>query len=66
LFIPAAFPRFVQFPARVVRLPAVPAVVLDGFVQFVICLGNTPLATIVVLGGCPGCSRESQHAEQRS
>jgi hypothetical protein len=57
-FVPAAFPCLVQFVARAVRLPAFPSVVLDGFVQLVIRLGNAPLATIVVFGGCPGCSRE--------
>jgi len=33
-FVPAVFSRFMQFVPRMLRLPAVPAVMLDGFVQF--------------------------------
>jgi hypothetical protein len=62
--IPAAFPRLVQIVARTIGLPAVPAVMLHGFVESVVRLGDTPLASIVALGGCPGCSRECQHAEK--
>jgi hypothetical protein len=47
--IPAAFPRFVQFVARAIRLPAVPAVVLHGFMQFVVRLDDAPLAIAVVI-----------------
>jgi hypothetical protein len=47
--IPAAFPRFVQFVPRAIRLPAVPAVVFHGFMQFVVCLGDAPLAIAVVI-----------------
>src|SRR5207249_4376140 len=61
--IPAAFPCFVQLPPRVIRLPAVPAVVFRGFVEFVVRLGDAALTTIVVLGRCPGCSRKRQHAK---
>jgi hypothetical protein len=50
-FIPAAFPRLVQFVACVIRLPAVPAVMFHGFVQFVICFDNAALATIVAFSG---------------
>jgi len=64
-FSPAAFPRLVQFVPGVVRLSAVPAVMLDGFVEFVVRLGDAALATIVVIGGCPGCSRECQHSQKR-
>ena len=46
---PAAFPRLVQFVPRMIRLPAVPAVVLHGFVEFVVRFGNTALATAVVV-----------------
>ena len=61
--IPAAFPCFVQLPPRVIRLPAVPAVVFRGFVEFVVRLGDAALTTIVVLGRCPWCSRKRQHAK---
>ena len=63
-FVPAAFPRLVQVVARAVRLPAVPAVMLHGFVQPVIGFGNAALATIVTLGRCPGCTLERQHPKQ--
>src|SRR6266849_3582789 len=61
---PAAFPRLVQIVARAVRLPAVPAVMLDGFVESVVGFGDAALAPIVTLGGCPGRSRECQHPKQ--
>ncbi len=61
--IPAALPRFMQLPPRVIRLPAVPAVVFRGFVEFVVRLGDAALTTIVVLGRCPWCSRKRQHAK---
>ena len=37
---PAAFPRLVQIVARAVRLPAVPAVMLHGFVESVVGFGD--------------------------
>ena len=64
--IPAAFPCFVQLPPRVIRLPAIPAVVFRGFVEFVVRLGDAALTTIVVLGRCPGCSSKRQHANKHS
>jgi hypothetical protein len=63
--VPAAFPRFAQFVPRMVRLPAVPAVIFDSFVQPMIRFGDAPLATIIVVGGCPRCSCECQQAEKR-
>ena len=60
--IPAAFPRFTQFVASMFRLGAIPAVMFRGSVELVVRLGDSALATIVVLGGCPGCSCECQHA----
>ncbi len=63
--VPAAFPRFAQFVPRVIRLPAVPAVILHSFVEPVLLLGNPPLALIVVVGRCAGRSRECQCAEER-
>jgi len=55
---PAAFPRLMQFVPCMIRLAAIPAVMFRGFVQPVVRLGDSSLATIVVLGRCPGCSRE--------
>jgi hypothetical protein len=63
--VPAAFPRFAQFVPRMVRLPAVPAVIFDSFVQPVVRLGDAALATIIVIGGCPRRSREGQHSQKR-
>jgi len=61
---PAAFPRLVQIVARAVRLPAVPAVMLHGFVESVVGFGDAALALIVTLGRCPGRTRECQHPKQ--
>jgi len=62
--IPAAFASFMQVAPSIVRLPAVPAVMLHGFVQFVICPGDAPLALVVIFGGSPRRSRECQQAEE--
>ena len=62
--VPAAFPRLVQIVASAVRLPAVPAVMLHGFVQFVIGFGDAALATTVVIGEGAGRSGERQHPQQ--
>jgi hypothetical protein len=64
---PAAFPRLMQFMARMVRLPAVPAMMLDGFMQLVICLGDAPLAPVVVIVAteCARHRTESQHCSKR-
>jgi hypothetical protein len=59
--IPAAFPRFVQFVPRTVRLPAVPAVVFHGFMEFVIHLGDAPLAIAVVVVICPRIRRSGKN-----
>jgi hypothetical protein len=45
--IPAAFTCFAQLLASVIGLPAVAAMMLDSFVQFVIRLRDTALATVV-------------------
>src|SRR5260370_16346809 len=63
--VPAAFPRFAQFVPRMVRLPAVPAVIFDSFVQPMIRFGDAPLATIIVVDGCPRGSREDHHSQER-
>jgi hypothetical protein len=59
--IPAALPRFVQFVPRAIRLPAVPAVVFHGFMQFVVRLGDAPLAIAVVVVVCPRIRRSGKN-----
>jgi hypothetical protein len=60
---PAVFPRFMQIVPRTIGLPAVPAVMLNGFVQLVIRPGDSPLAISVVFRGRPRRSGEGQHTE---
>jgi hypothetical protein len=61
---PAVFARFTQVVARMIGLPAVPAVMLNGFVQLVVRPGDSPLAISVVFCGRPRRSGEGQHAEK--
>jgi len=63
-FVPAAFPRLTQFVPRVIGLAAVPTVMLDGFVQPVICLDDAALATAVVVGAGSGRSGEGDEADK--
>jgi len=56
--VPAVFPRFTQFVAGTIRLLALPTVMLHGFVQFVVRLGDAALATMVVIRKCTGRSGE--------
>src|SRR5215831_11764755 len=63
--VPAAFARFTQFMARMVCLPTVPAMMLDGFVESMIRLHDSPLTTIVI-GVSSRRRRECQQANQRS
>jgi len=63
--VPAAFACFPQLMARMVRLPAVPAVVFDSFVQFVVGLGDAPLTAIVVIGEGTRRRDERQQANER-
>src|SRR5579859_455543 len=65
VLVPAALARFAQFVACVVGLPAVPAVVLCGFVQLMIGLGDAPLAAVVVIGGGARRCHKCQQANQR-
>jgi hypothetical protein len=60
---PAVFSRFMQIVPRMIRLPAVPTVMFNGFVQSVIRPGDSPLAISVVFCGRPRRSGEGQHAE---
>jgi hypothetical protein len=61
---PAPFPRLAQFKASALRLLAVPAVMLHGYVQFAISFVDAALALIVIFGGCLRCTRECQHPQQ--
>ena len=63
-FIPAAFARLVEIVSRTIGLAAAPAVMLHGFVESVVGFGDSALAPIVTLGGCPGCTRECQHPKE--
>jgi hypothetical protein len=63
--IPAAFPRLAQFVPRTIRLLAVPAVVLDGFVQFVIRLSDAALTAGVLIGAGTRRSDKGQQANKR-
>jgi hypothetical protein len=47
--VPAVFPRLTQFVAGTIRLPALPTVMLHGFVEFVVRLGDAALAAMVVI-----------------
>jgi hypothetical protein len=47
--VPAVFPRFTQFVAGTIRLLALPTVMLHGFVEFVVRLGDAALAAMVVI-----------------
>jgi hypothetical protein len=49
-FAPAMFARLTQFAALVICLGAVSPVFLDGPVEFMVGVGHTTLASIVVLG----------------
>jgi hypothetical protein len=63
-FIPAAFPRLMQIVPCVIGLPAIPAVMLHGFVQSVVGLGDAALAVVVGIRQCTGCSGKCQHANK--
>jgi hypothetical protein len=48
LLTPATLPRVVQLTALVIGLPAVPSVSLDGLVEFMLGVSNSPLAAVNV------------------
>jgi hypothetical protein len=54
---PAIFASFVQIVTGTVGLAAVPAVMLDGFVELVVRAGDATL-TIVIVGPCGRRSRK--------
>jgi hypothetical protein len=64
ILIPAMLSSFTQIAPRMIGLPAVPAMMLHGFMQFVIRLGDAPLAPVVIFRGRAGRSRECQHADE--
>jgi hypothetical protein len=61
---PAILSRFVQLLARVDRLSALPAMMLGGFVQPVVGLGNAPLAGRFVAAN-RRCAHENESGCQR-
>jgi len=63
-FVPAAFPRFAQFMPRVIRLPAGPAVMIDGLVQPMICLGDAALALVIAISIHARGSGKGQQSKQ--
>jgi hypothetical protein len=58
VLVPAVFPRVTQLMARTIRLLALPSVMLHGFMQFVVRLGDAALATVVVIRKRTRRSRE--------
>jgi hypothetical protein len=67
LLAPAALARFVQFTTFVIRLTAMASMVLDGLVQVVLGVRNSPLAAINVFGmKSRHCSEEQTCCQDRS
>jgi hypothetical protein len=64
-FPPATFASFTQLMPRMVRLPAVPAVVFDSLVQSVVCLDDAPLTAVIVMGEGTRRRAERQQANER-
>jgi hypothetical protein len=62
--IPTALASLMQLVTPVVGLPAIPAVVLHSFMQFVVCFGDAALAAVIIFRRRPGRSRECQHANE--
>jgi len=59
LLTPATLARFVQFPALVLRLPAVTPVSLNGLMQFMLSVFNSTLAAVYVVRVNPWhCGKE--------
>jgi len=64
MFAPAPFARLVQFAALVVGLAAVAAVVLNGFMQFMIRMRNALLASLHALSLRARASHEQQNSQR--
>jgi hypothetical protein len=62
---PAVLASLSQIVARVVCLPAVPAVVLNGFVEFVICF-RQPMLALGLVRSYARRAGEDQNCSQRS
>src|SRR5258706_16140057 len=62
---PPVFSRFMHFVRAIPRLPAVPAVMLDGFVQFVVRLGDAALAAAVVIRECTRRTAKGHQSNER-
>ena len=45
--VPAILARFAQLGARMIRLPALASMMLDGFVKTMVSLGNAVLAIVI-------------------
>src|SRR5258708_16090406 len=57
---PAIFARFVQFMTRMIRLFAFTAVMLDRFMELMIRLGDTPLASVILGAPTPRAGAEQK------
>src|SRR5258705_12720087 len=64
-FVPAVFSRLMQSAPLFLRPPAVPAVMLDGFVQFVVRLGDAALAAAVVIRECTRSTAKGHQSNER-
>ena len=65
-FLPALFPRFVQFAPFVIGLAAVAAMTLDRFVQFVLGVLGAPPATFIHIGLTQGPWKRNRRHQSRS
>ena len=66
LLTPATLARGVQFATLVIGLPAVPSMSLDGLVEFMLSVSNSPLAAVNVFCVNAWCRGEQQGRGQDS
>jgi hypothetical protein len=64
VFPPAAFPCFTYTVAPAVGLRAEESVVLDGFVELMICLFNPPPAAIIIVSRGAWCEGKQERCGQ--
>jgi hypothetical protein len=64
IVVPAVVARFAQLVPSFVRLLALGPMMLDGFMEVTICLGDSLLA-IVVTGAHTRCAGEEQESRER-
>jgi hypothetical protein len=62
--VPAPLARFVQLGTRMIRLPALPPMMFDGFMKAMIGPCDTPLA-IVIIGTQTRRAGKKQESRQR-